>query len=114
MGHSLLRFESVVGIHGRIGRPTLGQRGNDNMHRVYFDGNEGPEGVERYGLWLDRSLEDLARIPGGPGEGMRVIIYMTGEIEMEATLEWDARWNGWTGRPVEGTCKPNMETWLER
>jgi hypothetical protein len=81
------------------------------MHRVYFDGNEGPEGVERYGLWLSKSVEDLAKIPGGPREGMRVLIYMIGEVEMEATLEWDAKWGGWTGRPIEGTCKPSLETW---
>jgi hypothetical protein len=36
---------------------------------------------------------------------------MTGEIEMEAILEWSARWNGWTGRPVEGTVRDNHETW---
>jgi hypothetical protein len=44
---------------------------------------------------------------------MRVVIYMVGEIEMEATLEWDAQWNGWTARWIEGTCRPNNETWKE-
>jgi hypothetical protein len=80
------------------------------MHRIYFDGNEGPDS-HRYGLWLDKSLEDLAKIPGGPREGMMVTIYMTGEIEMEATLEWDAKWKGWTAHPVEGTVRQNHETW---
>jgi hypothetical protein len=81
------------------------------MHRVYFDGNEGPEGTSHYGLWLDKSKADLARIPGGPKEGMVVTIYMVGEIEMEATLEWNAKWNGWTARGIEGTVRPNTETW---
>ncbi len=80
------------------------------MHRVYFDGNEGTDD-ERYGLWLGKSVQDLARIPDGPREGMMVTIYMVGEIEMEATLEWDNRWNGWTARPIEGTCRPNSESW---
>ena len=80
------------------------------MHRIYFDGNEGPDS-ERYGLWLGKSVEDLDKIPGGSQEGMRVVIYMVGEIGMEATLEWNTHWNGWTGRPIEGTIKPNTETW---
>lgn len=81
-----------------------------SMHRIYFDGNDGPDN-ERYGLWLDKSREDLAKIPGGPREGLMVTIYMIGEIEMEATLEWDATWQAWTARPVAGTVRDNHETW---
>ena len=40
-----------------------------------------------------------------------VTIYMIGEIEMEATLEWDAAWLAWTARPVAGTIRDNHETW---
>jgi hypothetical protein len=80
------------------------------MHRIYFDSNEGTEDW-RYGLWLSKSIEELAKIPGGPKEGMLVTIYMIGEIEMEATLEWNARWDGWTARPLEGTVRPNTDTW---
>ena len=80
------------------------------MHRIYFDGNEGTE-TNRYGLWLARSQEDLAKIPGGPREGMKVTIYMIGEIEMEAILEWNARWNGWTAQPIDGTVRSNREVW---
>ena len=80
------------------------------MYRIYFDGNEGDEDG-RYGLWLDRSREGLAKIPGGPKEGMTVTIYMIGEIEMEAILEWNSRWNGWVARPIEGTIRENHETW---
>jgi hypothetical protein len=42
---------------------------------------------------------------------MRVVIYMVGEIEMDATLEWDERWNAWTARWIEGTLRPNTEKW---
>ena len=80
------------------------------MYRVYFDGNEGTTD-HSYGLWLSRSTDDLARIPGGPAEGMTVTIYSIGEIEMEATLEWNTEWNAWTARPVEGTLTVNTETW---
>ena len=27
---------------------------------------------------------------------------------MEATLEWDAKWQAWTGRPVEGTIRETI------
>jgi hypothetical protein len=80
------------------------------MYRVYFDGNEGT-GDHSYGLWLPRSEADLARIPGGPAEGMLVTIYAVGEVEMEATLGWNKTWNAWTARPVDGTVRPNTEAW---
>jgi hypothetical protein len=80
------------------------------MHRIPFDSNEGTE-TSDYGLWLGKSKEDLAKIPGRPQEGLRVTIYMIGEIEMEATLEWSARWNDWTARPIEATVRPNKEVW---
>jgi hypothetical protein len=80
------------------------------MHRVYFDSNEGTETGD-YGLWLDKSKEDLAKIPGGPKEGLKVTIYMIGEIEIEAILVWNAPWNGWSARPIDGTTRENHETW---
>jgi hypothetical protein len=42
---------------------------------------------------------------------MLVTIYMIGEIEMEATLEWNAKWDAWTARPLEGTVRPNTDAW---
>ena len=80
------------------------------MYRIYFDGNEGTED-HSYGLWLPKSIEDLARIPGGPTEGMLVTIYMINEVEMEATLEWNPKWDAWTARPHDGTARANTETW---
>jgi hypothetical protein len=80
------------------------------MHRIYFDSNDSDE-HGRYLLHVNRALADLARIPGGPKEGMLITIYMIGEIEMEATLEWNARLNTWTGRRVPGTIRGNSETW---
>ena len=49
--------------------------------------------------------------PGGPAKGMAITIYMIGEIEMEATLEWNMKWSAWTARPVEGTVRANTQTW---
>ena len=73
------------------------------MYRIYFDTNEGT--LDGYNLWLDRSKKDLAAIPGGPREGMLVIIYMTGELEMEAVLGFSADDSSWIARPVLGTIK---------
>jgi hypothetical protein len=80
------------------------------MYRIYFDSNDADE-IGRYLLYLNRSREELAKIPGGPGEGMRVIIYMIGKIEMDATLEWNEQWNSWVARPIEDTIRDNHETW---
>jgi len=81
------------------------------MYRVYFDGNEGVEDG-RCGLWLNKSVQDLAKIPGGPKEGMIVTIYMIGQIEAEATLAWCGDpWTAWTARVIEGTFRPSDETW---
>jgi hypothetical protein len=40
---------------------------------------------------------------------MHVVIYMTGEGEMDRILQYDDVWNGWTARPVEGTWKTSEE-----
>jgi len=80
------------------------------MDRVYFDGNETEEN-DHYGLWLSKSMRDLAKIAGGPREGMLVTIYMVGEIEMEATLEWNAKLRAWTAKPILGSIRENTETW---
>ena len=36
---------------------------------------------------------------------MRVVIYMTGELEMEAILVFDSEWEAWTAKPISGTIK---------
>ncbi|WP_024513483.1 hypothetical protein [Bradyrhizobium sp. ARR65] len=73
------------------------------MYRIYFDANERVE--DGYGLWLNASKEDMGRIPNGPQDGMRVIIYMTGELEMEAILAFMPEHAAWTARPVPRTTK---------
>lgn len=81
------------------------------MHRVYFDGNELADRRERdgvlvdgYSLHLDASQADLAAIPGGPQEGMRVVLY-TYELEVEAELEYDHEYQYWVGRYIPGTVR---------
>lgn len=73
------------------------------MYRIYFDTNEAVEGG--YGLWLNASKEDMGRIPNGPQPGMRVIICMTGELEMEAVLAFMPEHAVWIAHPVPGTTR---------
>ena len=78
--------------------------------RVYFDSNDGDESG-RYLLGFPKSKADLAKIEGGPQEGMLVTIYMVGEIEMEAHLTWNPAWNSWVGRPDLSSVRDNTESW---
>jgi hypothetical protein len=73
------------------------------MHRVYFDTHEqvGPG----YALWLPTSRADLERIGPELREGLGIIIEMTGELEMEATLTHDPESDTWVAVAVPGTLK---------
>jgi hypothetical protein len=75
------------------------------MYRIYFDSNNSSPHHDGYPLSLPAAKEDLARIPGGPRQGMRVVIYMTGELEMEAVLSFDPKWQVWMAVPIAGTTK---------
>ena len=72
------------------------------MHRVFFDSNDGGHG-HGYMLSLPKSLEDLAAIGGDLVEGLRVVIYMPRELEMEADLSFSATDGCWVAHPVEET-----------
>jgi hypothetical protein len=72
------------------------------LHRIYFDTNEGTY-AEGYGLWLRASLNDMALITNELRDGLRVIIYMPDELEMEAILKFDKVNGAWMAFPVEGT-----------
>jgi hypothetical protein len=69
------------------------------LDRICFDSNEGTlDG--RYGLWLPASQSDLALIPASRlQDGLRVIIYMPDELQIEATLKYDAARQSWTAQP---------------
>jgi hypothetical protein len=57
---------------------------------------ENPDGSDQlYRLWFQKSKEDLSKILGGLREGILDTIYMAGEIEMDATLQWSQKWIGW-------------------
>jgi hypothetical protein len=56
------------------------------MYRIYFDANEGDA----------RGRFDL---------GMRVILYDSEELEVEAVLEYDQKYQRWMADPIWSTLK---------
>ncbi len=74
------------------------------LPRVMFDTNDGTETV---GYWLgfDQSKRDLSAIGANLADGLHVIIYMPGELEMEAILSFDRSQDVWLAHPVAGTIK---------
>ncbi|MEQ1941349.1 hypothetical protein ABMA32_02885 [Mesorhizobium sp. VNQ89] len=78
---------------------------------MYFDENELFDRREQDGALVDwfcldmgASQADLAAIPGGPREGLRVILYEDG-LEMEAELEYRQEDQLWVGRYIPGTVR---------
>jgi hypothetical protein len=74
------------------------------LHRIYFDENEG-DALGRYDLGIPGSLRDIPPIAGELKEGMRVLIYMGDDFELEATLEYHAQFARWMARPIDGTLR---------
>ena len=68
------------------------------LPRIYFDTNACDEDG-RYWLSLAGCLPDIERLGDTLHPGMRVILYMTDELEVEATLEWDEVHQRWLGCP---------------
>lgn len=68
------------------------------LPRIYFSTND-PAGDNRYGLDFPTSLSDIAAMRTKPREGMRVLLYDVGEVEVEGVLEWDESSSRWLGVP---------------
>ena len=63
------------------------------MLRIYADFNNTGED-DRVRLNTVGSLRDLRALEGQLADGLRVILYMTDEFEVEGTLVFDTIWNG--------------------
>jgi len=68
-------------------------------YRIFFDGNAGDQ-ESGFLLVFDQSLADLEKIEPEPREGMTVLLYDPGQLEVEARLTFDGEWNGWRGVPT--------------
>ena len=74
------------------------------LYRIYFDTNDGTMEAG-YPLACKGAQDDIQPIADRLTEGMHVVIYMTGELEMEAVLEFDPADGCWVARPIKGTLK---------
>lgn len=74
------------------------------LYRIYCDGNAVDE-RGRFDLGIRGSLRDIEPIADKLQEGMRVVLNMEDEIEMEATLEFDPKHNQWWAQPIKDTKK---------
>lgn len=72
------------------------------LPRVFFDTNSG----NGAGYWMSfkQSVEDLAHIPH-LYEGMRVLLYMPEEVEVEAMLTGTSDRRTMVAVPIEGTWR---------
>jgi hypothetical protein len=87
-----------------LAAPGNENEGTRELDRVCFDTND-IAGSGTYDLSLPQSRRDLAAIGDKLCDGLRVIIYMVDELEMEALLHFDTELNHWTAAPIEGTVK---------
>ena len=74
------------------------------MYRIYFDGNAGDE-RGRFDLGIPGSSRDIKRLAGKLTEGLRVALYDDEELEVEAVLEFDTKYNIWMARPLWDTLR---------
>ena len=75
-----------------------------DLPRIYFDTNEMDESGA-YSLSIFGAQEDIRRLGDSLRPGMRVLLYMADELEVEATLEYDTKYQCWLGRADISTLR---------
>lgn len=75
-----------------------------DLPRIYFDTNEQDTGGA-YILSVFGAQDDIKRLGDLLRPGMRVLLYMTDELEVEATLEYDSVYKRWLGRADLSTIR---------
>jgi len=68
------------------------------LARIYFEENDsGPE-KDSYYLGTSQAQEDIKRLGDAARPGLRVLLYMGDELEVEATLDIERQFNIWLAR----------------
>jgi hypothetical protein len=78
------------------------------MYRIYFDENEGDE-RGRFDLGIPGASRDIEPIASELTEGTHVILYDKDELEVEAVLEFDQKYQCWMASPLWNTLKRSSE-----
>lgn len=73
------------------------------IYRIFFDSNTGDD-QRGYVLDFEQSKEDIRLMKGRARNGAVVLLYMPGELEVEAEMKFDSALNCWRGIP-KGTFK---------
>ena len=69
-----------------------------NLPRIYFDTNDRDDsGPEAYSLNISGAQKDIQRLGDSIHPGMRVLLYMTDELEVEAILQYNSQYQYWVG-----------------
>ena len=68
------------------------------MLRIYCDFNDAIDET-RYTLSCVGAMRDIERLTGQLHDGLRVVLYMTGELEAEGTIQFDPQYQCWVGTP---------------
>lgn len=79
------------------------------MHRIYFDENAG-DARGRYDLGIAGARRDIKRLTGKLGDGLHVLLYDGGNIEVEAVIEYDQAANRWMASPLWDTIRRLSES----
>jgi len=74
------------------------------MLRIYCDFNNAIDET-RYSLGCVGAMKDIERLEGQLHDGLRVVLYETGEFEAEGTIEFDPKSQRWIGTPDWRTIK---------
>ena len=69
------------------------------LPRIFCDANDG------FWLYADASRRDLEALGNRLSNGVRVILFMPQEFEIEAILSFDAKQGCWVGEPLRETIR---------
>jgi hypothetical protein len=77
-----------------------------NLPRIYFDANETDDsGPNAYLLSIFGAQEDIQLLGDSIRPGMRVLLYMADELEVEATLQYNSQNQYWVGHADMSTLR---------
>ena len=99
-------------LAGRISKDHERQDGQtEEEGRIGADGRRPAEYVDegdehdRYDLGIPGSLKDIEPLAGKLSDGLHVILYEDGSLEVEAILEFEPKYNIWMARPLWETLR---------
>jgi len=72
------------------------------LPKIYSDFNNKDE-LHRVRLNLARSKIDIENSAAKMASGAHVLLYVEGEFEVEAVLDFDAKHNSWVASPIYST-----------